>query len=464
MRRRIFILALTFALGPAAFADTIHLKNGRSIAADSVRQNGDKLEYDIGENTYAIPRSSVERVETGNSAVSSSAASSIEIPPPAVQSAIGSAVNPFSGPITPEALQQIERLNDPLALATALLAMARDEQKHGNLADAREHLERALELFPNDPALLAQYVFVLLQGEKAAVAIKFAEQACREAPDSPDVHALLGLAYFKDNRSREAVAEWKKSLQLKDDPQVRQLLAKAQRELAAEGDYRELASAHFSLRYEGQQTSQDFRKQLLNTLEGHYNDLVVELGVMPRDTVSVVLYTNQAFFDVTQTPAWTAALNDGKLRIPVEGLTSVSPGMSRILKHELAHSFISQASGGRCPHWLHEGIAQMVEPRSAASYKPALAKLYKENHALPLRSLDEGFMQLSAHDAGVAYAESLAITEYIRDTYGIASLTTILQRLNQGQTVDAAMRSAIHSDQQGLEDEFFQKLTHDYGN
>ena len=49
----------------AASADTIHLKNGRTILADHVRENGSRYEYDIGDDSYAIPKSSVDRVETG---------------------------------------------------------------------------------------------------------------------------------------------------------------------------------------------------------------------------------------------------------------------------------------------------------------------------------------------------------------------------------------------------------------
>ena len=49
----------------AASADTIHLKNGRTILADHVRENGNRYEYDIGDDSYAIPKSSVERVEAG---------------------------------------------------------------------------------------------------------------------------------------------------------------------------------------------------------------------------------------------------------------------------------------------------------------------------------------------------------------------------------------------------------------
>ena len=55
----------------AASADTIHLKNGRTILADHVRENGNRYEYDIGDDSYAIPKSSVDRIEAGGMPASS---------------------------------------------------------------------------------------------------------------------------------------------------------------------------------------------------------------------------------------------------------------------------------------------------------------------------------------------------------------------------------------------------------
>jgi hypothetical protein len=49
---------------PAA-ADVIHLKNGRTIWADQVREVKDHVEYDLGEDTYAIPKSSVDHIDGG---------------------------------------------------------------------------------------------------------------------------------------------------------------------------------------------------------------------------------------------------------------------------------------------------------------------------------------------------------------------------------------------------------------
>lgn len=460
---RLKFIFIIIALCCSCLADTIHLKNGRKILADSSHVRGDSLEYEVGDDTYAIPRSLVERIDTGGGPASSGSTSKMEIPQPQIEAKSKISGTNFEGPWTPEALEQVENTHNPLAIASALLYAAREEQKSGKLNDARAHLERALTIFPNDPTLLDHYVAVLLQSERASVAVKFAQQACREVPDSAEAHKLLGLAYYKDNRSKEAVAEWKKSLELNDDPATRAYLARAEREVSSEANYREQGSSHFSLRYEGKASSDGFRRELLDVLERHYNDLVTETGVLPRDTIAVVLYTSEAFFDVTHAPAWTAALNDGKLRLPVEGLQNVTPQLSRVLKHELAHSFVNQAARGKCPVWLNEGIAQMVEPQSSAQYKRGLAALFKQGSAAPLSALEGSFMGLDDRRAAIAYAESLAVTEYIRDTYGVSALTTTLQRLSEGKNINDALRGSIHSTQQQLEQEFADKLIHQSG-
>jgi hypothetical protein len=176
-----------------------------------------------------------------------------------------------------------------------------------------------------------------------------------------------------------------------------------------------------------------------------------------------VLYTDQAFFDVTQAPSWSGAVNDGKLRIPVEGMTSVTPELARVLKHELAHSFINYVSGGRCPQWLHEGIAQLLEPKSVSSSGRRLAQLFKTQHEIPFNALETSFMRFSPMEAVLAYDESLAAAEYISETYGMSDLRRVLERLGQGSSTEAALRATIHSDYGQLETEVGKYLASKYG-
>src|SRR5579859_181913 len=66
MRLRVTILCIAAALTHAgAWADTIHLKNGRTIVVDQVREKGSRYEYEIGDDSYAIPKSSVDHIDAG---------------------------------------------------------------------------------------------------------------------------------------------------------------------------------------------------------------------------------------------------------------------------------------------------------------------------------------------------------------------------------------------------------------
>ena len=183
---------------------------------------------------------------------------------------------------------------------------------------------------------------------------------------------------------------------MRPDAAVQNLLEKAERDAAARTNYTERESSHFTLLYEGKATSETLRSQLLNTLESEYDDLARELGTAPKNSIPVVLYPDKAFFDVTQAPSWTGAVNDGKLRIPVQGVSSVTPDLARVLKHELAHSFINQLSAGRCPQWLNEGLAQVVEPKQLSNGS-RLAELFRGEHELPLNTLEGNFMRFSPH-------------------------------------------------------------------
>ena len=258
-------------------------------------------------------------------------------------------------------------------------------------------------------------------------------------------HSILGYCYYQQGRLQDAVRELRKGVALGPDPQVEQLLAKAERELSAESNFNEQSSSHFALKYEGAQAPAELRRQMLDVLEQQYSALEHDLDYSPRSPIQVILYTEQQFFDVTKAPQWTGALNDGKLRIPISGMQAVDSNLARVLKHELAHSFINLASNGRAPTWLHEGIAQLEEPQSIARDGSRLAALYAGGHNIPLNQLEGSFTRFSEAEAAVAYAQSLASAEYIREVYGMSSLSFMLKRLAEGQSNESVLRSAVHS-------------------
>jgi tetratricopeptide (TPR) repeat protein len=470
MRRCVTFLVIVLTACAGALAETIHLKNGRTIVADHVRENGSHYEYDIGDDSYAIPKSLVDHVDAGGvpSQTGSGVAKMADLPtftPPDTLANESTVLIQIvkEGKVDTDVIAGLEAKRNAELSATANFIAGKFEFEHGNIAKSQEYFDSALRFQPENSTILIYYAALLVRTGNAAQALSYAERAVRSAPQSPDAYTMLGYAQFASDHTKDAVESWKRSLALRPDPAVRQLLAKAEREQNVESEFSEGESSHFVLHYEGKQTSEAFRAQILAALEEDYDDLSRDLGNPPRDNILVTLYTEQAFFDVTRAPSWSGAINDGKLRIPVSGLTSLTPELARVLKHELAHSFINALSGGRCPTWLHEGIAQMLEPKTLGGDGHQLSLLFKAQQEIPLNALEASFMNFSGVQAYVAYAESLAAVTYINETYGISDIQRILQRLSEGNSTEAALRATIHSDYGQLESDLGKYLADRYG-
>ena len=471
MRLRVTLLLLSAFLANAAglWAEVIHLKNGRTIWAEHVREKGSQIEYDIGDDSYAIPKSLVDKVEAGGVSPQSlgSGKDTHDLPAfvPADNIAQNSAILTkvvHDGQVDESQLFALEQAGNAQAAAAGYFVAGKYEFDHGNLPKSRTYLESALRLDGQNASVLNYYAVLLAKTGHATEALQYSERAVRESPNSPDSLTVLGYVQYAADHEQEAIKTWKHALELRPDSAVQQMLAKAERDVTVQSSYSERESSHFTLHYEGQQSSESLRGQILATLDSEYDELVRELGIAPRNNIAVVLYTSQTFFDVTQAPSWTGAVNDGKLRIPVQGMTSVTPELARVLKHELAHSFINQLSGGRCPQWLNEGIAQLVEPKPLAGGS-RLAQIYKAQQEIPLNMLEGGFMNFSTAQATLAYAESLAAVQYINETNGMSDLQRILEKLGEGSSLEAALRAVLHSDYRELEQEIAEYLLKKYG-
>jgi hypothetical protein len=227
-------------------------------------------------------------------------------------------------------------------------------------------------------------------------------------------------------------------------------LAKAERDLEAERSFREDGSEHFVLRYDGAATP-ELARAILRQLEEDFRAVSAALDYSPSAPVSIVLYTSQAFADITRAPAWAGAINDGRIRIPVQGLTSVTPSLGRVLKHELTHSLIAGKTRGRCPVWLHEGVAQWTEgSRIGQAAAAALVARYDRHEDPSLASLESPWMNLPSDYVGTAYSWSLAVVEAVANEGGTSDIARLLDRIGSGMGTEAAMQAALRLDYSGL--------------
>lgn len=456
MLKRVTFAIAALACAVTASAETIRLKNGRSILADSVREVGEKVEYTIGEDTYAIRKSSVERIDTGGTPVVTRREA---IPAAAVElSGINSDTELESrlirdGKLDLDLLAEADRQPPPERAASANFLAARHMQAKGDLHAALDYIRKSRAHLPMNAALAVNEAALLNQSGQFREAASVAQRAVDLDPKLGAAHNMLGYSFYQLGELKEAIRELKTGTALDPDENAKALLAKAERENSAEGTFDEQSSSHFALKYEGGRAAPALRQQIIDVLERHFQDLTTDLDYVPKNQIQVILYTDKQYFDVTQAPRWSGALNDGKLRLPISGLTGVDSNLSRVLKHELTHSFINLMTNNRAPNWLHEGVAQLEESRTIARDGVRLSQLYNAGQNIPLNQLEASFSRYSDAEATVAYAQSLASAEFIRDVYGMSSITFMLKRLGEGQSTEAALRAAVHSGYAGFDRE-----------
>ena len=461
MRVRRFFLYLCLATGAsavAASADTIVLKNGRRISVIEARENGEDVTGETSDGEITLPKSLVEKIERGSVPSPSRTASGLNFAPSGTTSN-----NPADGigDITRLDAQHIAALDvaamngnaeAALKASAAHNAAAVSADRQGDLAKAIAEEEKARRFAPGQPNILLNLAYFHLRQSEYSTALDLIHLVRKAYSDSADAARLAGWADYGLNRISDAVAEWKRAQELQPSPEVAKALERAQRDAQTESEFREGLSNHFIVKYSGT-AEPGLARNIVNTLEIHYSDICDALNFTPAEPIGVILYTNQQFADITRAPGWAGAINDGRIRLPVQGVTVVNDQLSRILKHELTHSFIQQKTRGRCPTWLNEGIAQWMEGIRSKPYARALAAEFDAGHVSPLRDLEATWMNLSESTAGIAYAWSEAVVEEIVADGGTIDLNRILDALQNSPSGESALRTALHLDYPVLQQE-----------
>jgi hypothetical protein len=456
----VLIVALTGA--PEAAGDTIVLKNGRRIVALAVVEEGEKVRYQTAAGELTLPKSIVDHVERSGPPMQEKPdgmGGRLPLAPPSMDlGASDSNVEQrtvhdgfidrnFLADVANEARSGTAAASERAARAyhaAARFELAQGDVQHG-LADERS----ALSYTPENLILLLSLAYIHLRQSEYKSALDYLERARRVAPDNADEAKLEGWAYYGMNKLERAVAEWTRAFALRADPDVKAALDKAKRDKQEEENYKENESSHFVLRYSGG-AQPELSREILRALEVHFSSIAAELNYEPPEPIGVILYTGQTFADITRAPNWAGALNDGRIRVPVQGLTTLTPELSRVLKHELTHSFIRQKTRGYAPTWIQEGLAQWMEGARSNATASLLVEVYDAKKAISLGELEGPWLRLPKEIADYAYAWALANVQYIIQADGMGDVERILDRIGGGMSTGTALREVLHSDYNDL--------------
>jgi tetratricopeptide (TPR) repeat protein len=453
-RRLIAVLPVLLAASNL-YADIIFLTDGNVLLVEKAWIEGDDVKYQTSRGVLTVPRSTVREIQAENlppaspsskkwsleSVIDASGANVLRAP-----AASTSSNNTASNESLPRLRQNLSSSpGDARArteLVQALNSVAWLQLTQGDLPGARSSLEEAFNLNRRDPAIASNLAVVHLRMGNYRAAEDLLKAAIDLDRNNQETHYLLGATYYSEEKLSLAIDEWTAGLRLGPHPEMSRSLDKAQKEARVHDQLGELQSTHFILRYDQKVSDQRLGQQILATLEELYSQLSTELTSRPPATIAVILYPNQAFFDITRAASWTGAMFDGKIRVPTKGLSGITADLKSTLKHELAHAFIS-ALPQDSPAWFNEGVAQFQEGQSAASYRKSLAQMRQTDRLIPLRNLEESFTNLPEAAAEIAYAEGLSATEFLVARYGKGSIRSILELMAQNYNFENAFKTAL---------------------
>ena len=144
----------------------------------------------------------------------------------------------------------------------------------------------------------------------------------------------------------------------------------------------------------------------------------------------------QQFHDFTSAPDWSDGLFDGRIRMPVGGLSKDPLRFEHVLTHELVHAMIAGLAPRNVPGWLHEGLASYFEPVDRAAAERSL----KRWPAVPLSVLQGSFGRLGTNQAVVAYTVSVVAAGMAVDRLGPRT-AALIQALGDGRSLESALTS-----------------------
>ena len=424
-------------------ADTIFLKNGKQILCDSAWDTGREIRYRINNGTVGIPKAMVAKIVKGPGPPAQTTPTLTSGPQ------TQTATDPKPGirqPVDPSEVEstspaQFMGLSGSTTSAQFTAAgMKLIEAK--DLPGALEQFQKAYQADKNRVTAinLALVYFGLQENWDAQL---YFNEALKFNPRDTVALNYLGEISWRNEDLAAAADYWGKSLSIKQDPVITKKLQRLNKEKNASTGYENTNSMHFVIRYDGGTVDPGFVSDMNIVLEDDYRDLSSMFSFYPNSSLIVVLYPAEQFHDITDTPTWSGGANDGKIKLPVKGLHTVSNDLRRVLIHELTHSFVDLKTSKNCPVWLQEGLAQYMEgKRTTQADRALLAKIAEARQLPTLNLVDRYFASADDRTADLLYLESLAFTEYLIAQYQFYQLNTMLENLGSGDTLDQCFTTA----------------------
>jgi tetratricopeptide (TPR) repeat protein len=346
----------------------------------------------------------------------------------------------------PRQIATLAALNQATALGWQAIQSSRYDEALG-------YFQQAADGGPADAMFGLAVAYYRLQRPDESLMV--AHQAAALLPQKAGVWRLLGQLSYDAGDLVGAVEAWERAQGIDFDAKLAPLIDTARHDQTTNSRFFVGETRHFRARFEGPEIGY-LAERVLDILEAAYSSVGLALGYYPDKMIETVLYTQQAFYDVTRSPSWAGGIYDGKVRLPISGADQDPKTLRRVVTHEYVHAAVAELLGRRqIPAWLQEGLALNLEGTDPAVLSRwSRNTLPKGTGLMPLSRISGSLLGLSSAEADRAYAQSYVLVASLIDRFGTYRLADLLHSMeNQpfadsflvtyGETPDAALGRAL---------------------
>ncbi len=293
-------------------------------------------------------------------------------------------------------------------------------------------------------------------------AINVLESAASEGKQ-PGALFLIGKIYYTQGKFQNAIEyleEAVKSGKNEYASAAAELLKKVKKEGKVESKFESQSLYHFQVQFDGDKKNDVKVDKVMQLLEEAYTTVGSYFNYYPDVPTPVIIYSQNQFKEASGSPVWVAALYDGKIRLPLNDVAQNVDNLKQLILHEYTHAVIFHIARGRCPVWLNEGFAQLLEGESLSDVQAANIKKYvAKKQAFDMKGLEGSFMGISPPAAvELAYNQSLSFTNFMIEKTSQSQLIEALQLLGQGHSMSEVLKDSFYTDYTKLQEEWLEQV------
>jgi tetratricopeptide (TPR) repeat protein len=245
---------------------------------------------------------------------------------------------------------------------------------------------------------------------------------------------FIAFTCYKMDELEESLTHAEEGLAIKSDRELHALRSKLIREKRVMKGYGSKRRPNFKILF-SKFEHEEIKETVVDILKEAFRMIGIRINFYPSRPITVILYNEKGFFDVTRAPGWAGGLYDGKIRIPVKGVKGKETMLKRILFHEYTHALV-HAITPRCPIWLNEGLAEYF---SRGENEKTIGQL------IPLKYLEKTFPSGNPRLVAAAYIESYSVVRYLIEKHKLFRVKALLESLGKGNDLNTAFNSVFYT-------------------